>query len=141
MKVINTLKTKKFWSYVLVLAVGAAMGVFVYAQFFAKPKRTNEPDRIKKAISEQTLSNKKNLDEAYKMALKRVDTGVERKELTSEQAAKLKQKLSEIYEYRKSHDSTGKTGLLELNKKRQEWRVWLDENKLSLKYIIPVYWN
>ena len=147
MKKINPLKfvtNRLFWSYVLALGLGAAVGILIYAHFFVDKvdkTKASTPTAINKAIQKNTLSNKSNLDKAYKTAQQRVDTGVERKEITQDQANKLQAKLTEIYNYRKNLDASKKEPLADLNNKRKEWRAWLDENKLSLKYIITLYWN
>ena len=74
------------------------------------------------------------LDRSLARAKERVKTDQDAKTITKDQADKITKKQSEIYEYRKQLKQDSDEDCKKLSEKRTEWRNWLKENNLSIKY-------
>ena len=74
------------------------------------------------------------LDRSYDRAKERVKTDQDAKTITKDQADTIYKKQKEIYEYRKGVKQDSAEDQKKLTEKRTEWRNWLKENNLSVKY-------
>jgi len=141
------LQNRKFWLPTLLLAVGFGLGNVFYATVLNKHAVASNKKDDRSPYSSLAPSNKsepaskEDIKTGYEQAKKRVETDLDGKKLTDDQANKLKQKIDEIYNYRKDLDLSKKEVRDDLQKKRAEWRNWLHDNNLPLKYVMSVYWN
>jgi hypothetical protein len=143
-KVLKVLKNKQFWLPALLLVTGFGLGNLFYAKVLDTKEVVKANERSPYSSLSSTkpeLSSKEDVKAGYEQAKKRVDTDLGDKKLSADQATKLKQKIDEIYAYSKDLDLTKKEVRDDLQKKRVEWRKWLHDNNLPLKYITSVYWN
>ena len=142
-RVLHFLK-KLPWRRIFLVAVPFALGIglgwsityFSMRNDTPKPLHSKDGKPLMSEISpEQRQKNTlEQLDRSLARAKERVKTDQDAKTITKDQADKITKKQSEIYEYRKQLKQDSDEDRKKLSEKRTEWRNWLKENNLSIKY-------
>lgn len=141
---IKHLLKKMPWKRIVAVAVPFALGIalgwsvtyFSMRNDKAKPVRRDDGKPSASEISPEQRQKRtlEQLDRSYDRAKERVKTDQDAKTITKDQADAIYKKQKEIYEYRKEVKQDSAEDQKKLTEKRTEWRNWLKENNLSVKY-------
>lgn len=146
-KILSRLKhfLKKLpWKRIVAIAVPFALGIALGWSVTYFSMRNDKPKTMRSSDGKSSMSDispeqrqnslSEQLDRSYQRAKERVKTDQDAKTITKEQAEKITKKQTEIYEYRKQVKQDSEDDRKKLTEKRTEWRNWLKENNLSIKY-------
>jgi poly(3-hydroxyalkanoate) synthetase len=137
LRVLKSAKFKKFLAVAIIFCIGVLIGIGL-GRASQRPE-SNSQSSTSLTSQQRTERNLERLEEGNERAIERIKRDVEAKRLKQEQADKITAKLEEIYTYKKEaikQNSEEKQD--ELDKKRREWRNWIEENDLSSRYFIGV---
>lgn len=138
-------KVLRFWQRIplprrAILLIAVVALICLCAGFIAG--RATAPDKtpppLSPIASQQLHGSKARTTNGYERALEMVNQDLETKRITKDQATVLRNKLAEVYAYRKTVASTPKARE-ELRAKRADWQKWAQQNHLSSRYFIPLY--
>jgi cytoskeletal protein RodZ len=137
-------KLKMFVLLIVVFSLGLTTGVIATNQRNVKPttttasRKSDTNDRQSESSSEdRNKVRTERVDEAYKKAKARIKEDTQSKVISTEKSETIDKKLDEIYQFVKSVYSGDKTQD-ELREKRREWRKWMRDNSVSIKYFIGI---
>lgn len=140
-KLVQTFKKRQFWVYVAVLAVGFGLGNVFNSQLINSESTTSSSKHKSSASNNRGQQQRqevldRRLESGYDRVKKSVDSDLKADKLSKEKADSILKKQEEIYNYKKNSDQEENRD--ELNKKRNEWREWAQQNEVSMKYILPL---
>lgn len=126
------------------LLLGIAIGASGYALLNKNDKTTPAASN---GLSQQSRSDPEErakqqterLEDSYKKAKETVEADLKASKLNQAKADAINQKIDEIYNYRKSVDTTSEEAKKELSAKRKEWRGWAEQNDVSTRYFVRIY--
>jgi hypothetical protein len=140
-KLIQIFKKRQFWIYVAVLVVGFGLGNVFNDQLVHSDSKVSSSDRKSSASGNRGQQQRqealnRRVESGYERVKKSVDSDLKANKLTEEKADTILKKQEEIYNFKKN--SGQEENRDELNKKRNEWRDWAQQNQVSMKYILPL---
>jgi hypothetical protein len=140
-RVVKSRKFKNLTGVLIIFGLGVVTGSLITNALAKDSKSSPTSSRSSLSVSpeERAKRNTERLEESYNRSKERIEKDVEAKRLTQEQADKIIAKLDEIYKYKKENPDTSSDDSREaLQDKRKEWRSWIEQNDVSMRYFIGV---
>lgn len=140
-EVVKTPRFKKTLVLVIIFLAGLVSGALLANQSDNDTKSSTVNPAATSNLSAADLQKRsvERLEKNYTRSKERITKDLASKRITQAQADKITEKLDEIYKYKKENiDKTTDEVRSELQKKRSEWRKWIEENDLSSRYFIGV---
>jgi hypothetical protein len=140
------LTSSRLWKPFLIFVVGAIAGGLLVANWPQDKKSSSQSRSESSQSTKSKLSNearveqnKKNLSNTYEQAKTEINKAAQSGKLTADQAAQVTARLEEANKFMQEHASGSSEDREAIKQKRQEWREWAREQKISSIYLLRIY--